>query len=285
MKNYILLLILLLNVACELMQITRKGYTIDEDIDYRAKVCKVIFFRKLPNEFLDSNSKEIGEFDLFCSLRNAEKYMRKEACGSKANFVNIIIYSAPGYLYGDSRLNCTAKLYSINPMSISFSRLDYENEDTLNYYKNIKLTWDDFKGNYNNLDTNRKGYLKAYLSDYNDVDVWFGGIKYYFHGVIDRNKSWIKSEFKNDYYLNHFQKIFDISEIFSLMYKFDMKDIHPRDNNRITNTYRKHLFNMYKYQDLYEKETNYGQDTLKQMIWNEKIAKVLEDMRERVEIK
>src|ERR1017187_5285211 len=103
--------------------------------------------------------------------------------------------------------------------------------DKINWDKNRKLTWDDFKEPVPDMHTSTVAYTNSgysYKLSYNNDSASF-----IFECYFDKTKSWVKKELANDYILKHEQGHFDITYCNSLRlrktlkeYRFTMQNIN-----------------------------------------------------------
>jgi|ERR1035437_10752020 hypothetical protein len=161
----------------------------------------------------------------------------------------------------------------------SFSIPKVADGDKINWSKNTKLTWDDFKEPVPNTQTSTVAYTNSgysYKLSYNEDSATFI-IECYF----DKTKSWVKKDKANDYILKHEQVHFDITYTNSLRlrkalkeHRFTLQNISA-DINKIVNTSYDDNF---KEQELYDSETNHSIIKEKQEEWNKKIEKDIKDL-------
>jgi hypothetical protein len=155
-----------------------------------------------------------------------------------------------------------------------------KDSDILIYKMNRKLNWDHFKGTPPDTITNMT-YLNTTIQMYNNVNVWWGTSNFDAYGIVFMSESWVTQDMINDLNLNHQQKLFDISEIFAQRLENDLnrRRISPSKRDEITKIFNSYDDELQKYQMLYEKETKFGMDSLKQKIWDEKIDKELFELK------
>jgi hypothetical protein len=150
-------------------------------------------------------------------------------------------------------------------------------EDLIQWSETRKLTWDDFKappvksGSTAALTATHLGF------SYNVVN---GKVTFTIECRFDKNKSW--GLVKNDWILQHEQGHFDIAEIFARrLHKF----ITEYQFNK--NSFQKDLDGIYsriieekeKFQQQYDKETDYSRNKTKQEEWLKKIARELDELK------
>lgn len=140
-----------------------------------------------------------------------------------------------------------------------------------------KLVWDDFKGNPA-LFADEKA-VTAYEIVY-AADVEDNMIKVQVVCLFDKNKSWVKSDGKTDYILNHEQRHFDLAEIYTRKLRKELLGItglKPRQlQARLTSIYQKYFNKCTAEQRRYDYETNHSINVENQEKWNVYIDQQLE---------
>lgn len=161
------------------------------------------------------------------------------------------------------------------PLTVSAQRAD---EELINWSKNKKLTWADYKGNPDPA-SDAAASTTTYLSiEYKISTDEFG---FMIESRFSKSRSW--GRHKTDYILSHEQGHFDIAEFFARKLYKEMKTY--RFNNR---TYQKDLKRIYDnileekeaMQNDYDRETRHSINKEKQEEWLKKIAEMLEDTNE-----
>ena len=170
-------------------------------------------------------------------------------------------------------------------ISLSFTIVLQKGDIKIYWSKDKLLTWDDFKGKPVKgspiaADTDSGFELR---SSYNSNDhLLVIDLQTYFI----KNKSWYKPEKKSETLLKHEQGHFDISELFTRKLHENIIEEKINEKNisqRITQLNEKYTYELHKYQDLYDKETEHSINEKKQMEWNEKIAKELKELEKYTE--
>jgi hypothetical protein len=132
-----------------------------------------------------------------------------------------------------------------------------------------KLTWDDFKGRPDAGSTNA-----ALTSSSINIDFGYSeqGLEYAIRCSFDKNKSWVR--IRNNGVLAHEQGHFDLAELYARKlskamkeYKFNAKTVSG-DVNRIYETMMKAH---HEAQYIYDTETDYSRNKVKQEEWLQKI--------------
>jgi len=104
--------------------------------------------------------------------------------------------------------------------------------------------------------------------------------------VIARTKfnckySWVKEDKKSEYLLKHEQTHFDIIELYARKFREELlsKSIKASKFSTIVQKlYDKYVDEIFKRQQLYDKETNLGMIKEKQEEWNKKVAEELKEL-------
>jgi hypothetical protein len=161
--------------------------------------------------------------------------------------------------------------------SCSFSGKQLKkSKDIIYWSKDVKLTWNDFKGNVKNLPSN--------IVAISNIKIGYAPI---FKGPLDVRVSFNKSKsIKNkrlidDALLKHEQYHFNIAELFARRFRKRLK----KEGTGIKEDLSSELFSQmqieYKvFQELYDKETELSTNVSQQEEWEEKIDKELADLEE-----
>lgn len=155
--------------------------------------------------------------------------------------------------------------------------------ERINWNKNTKLSWEDFKGKPSRASSNDamtdSGFGFQTLPMKNDSLVII--ISSYFNP----GTSWVKMDKATDALLAHEQCHFDITELFARKLKklfaktkFNRKTIM----NEVKNMDKKVVDDWQDFQDKYDKETEHSKKEKKQLDWEKKIAKDLEETAEYI---
>ena len=149
-------------------------------------------------------------------------------------------------------------------------------QDTIHWQSNYKLMWSDFTGQpdmtseYKAITAADIKFILSYNNSSFDVKV---------DCIFDKKKSWTSRI--DSIGLVHEQGHFDIAELFARKlrkafreYVFNPKTIES-DFNKIFDSIKKErkAFN-----NLYDKETNFSRNKIKQIYWNKKIATELKKL-------
>ncbi|PIQ34151.1 MAG: hypothetical protein COW63_04235 [Bacteroidetes bacterium CG18_big_fil_WC_8_21_14_2_50_41_14] len=139
-----------------------------------------------------------------------------------------------------------------------------------------KLTYDDFQGQLPALIYHNEGAVATTsvimkdIADYTDSNVVIN-----IYAVFDCEKSWIFDNIKNEKVLNHEQRHFDITEYYARKLRSEIKDL-PRINLLM----QININECDIMQDLYDRDTNHGNDSISQQYWNQKVDSLLTSMKE-----
>lgn len=149
----------------------------------------------------------------------------------------------------------------------------YTASDTLHWSKDRKLTWEDFQGVQDTFfigvaaTSSDFFYSSYYTSDTTLVFV--------VSTIFFKKYSWVKEEGKTNYALNHEQGHFDISEIYARKLRKALKN-YKLNKATVIEDVKKISENIEKEKDktqkLYDEETTYPINKLKQKQWDTKIA-------------
>lgn len=140
-----------------------------------------------------------------------------------------------------------------------------------------KLTWEDFKARPDAGSTNA-----ALTSSSINIDFGYSekGLEYAIRCSFDKTKSWVR--IRNGSVLAHEQGHFDLAELFARKlskamkeYAFNAKTVAEDVNRIYDNTMKAH----HKAQALYDNETDYSRNKVKQEEWLQKISTDLSDLQ------
>jgi hypothetical protein len=160
----------------------------------------------------------------------------------------------------------------------SFSLPQSKETDLFFWEKNAKLSWNNYKGA---VDPNIEG-MKAVTNYHIKTTSHYIGdsVEYTIKCYMSQQASWVKKEDQNDNVLHHEQGRFDIGEIYARKirkavagFAFKMETLNKDYNNLFQNLMKE----CDTYDELYDNETNKGENLEKQKEWDEKIAKELKD--------
>ncbi len=153
------------------------------------------------------------------------------------------------------------------------------NEDIIEWKKDYKLTWDDFKGEPDLSKGNTIAMSAVSIKKYKFTFNKKIGISRV-NALFNCKNSWSKTK-KNEELLNHEQGHFDITEIYA-------RKLRKKLNNKRfkRNTFSQEIDDIYntvykeavEYQNLYDRETDHHKNREKQKEWDIKIAKELQEL-------
>jgi hypothetical protein len=162
-----------------------------------------------------------------------------------------------------------------------FFLLAYEvQEKTILWKKNQKLSWTDFKGTPQN--------SKAAAVTASGLTYSFSTIKKN-NVIVDINfevssffyphKSWYQPALCDSLILSHEQLHFDITEVYAEKFRVRLAAAAFTNNAKaeVKAIYDQVTRELNKYQNLYDAETNFSRDLEQQLLWNKKIAAILND--------
>ena len=208
-----------------------------------------------------------------CSYYEVIDKLKQIARQNGANVIKITEHKGPDRWSSCERL--TAKIYKVP----DFKKHEKEIEWTFNR----KLTWEDFKGNHKSI-SNPNDAAQTYSGfgfQTNYVTV-FTKTKIFVANTFTCNLSWVRPDQKNRAdLLEHEQGHFDLCEVYArqLRKKLQDKKLTVFNLNTDANIIFKDVYALYlDRQELYEKETNYGLNTQKQIEWTKTISSELNEL-------
>lgn len=172
----------------------------------------------------------------------------------------------------------TLRLFSFSFLLLGLSTVFCQEEETIPWSEDRKLTWEDFKGKP--LKTEWAAATTA------------SGISYEFStsGTLDNlkvdfkvhtdfypQKSWYRPEMCNSVVLSHEQLHFDISELFARKMRRRLNETSFTRNVKaeVRKIYRETLKSLTAFQNKYDHQTNFSRNIEQQLIWNKKISEAL----------
>lgn len=156
--------------------------------------------------------------------------------------------------------------------SLSVSYVSNHNEAGKVFYKKGgKITWNDFR-------------QVAYLSDasavtssalsYGFVET-YGKLSISTYCVLYKSESVVSKSKKTNYLLNHEQRHFDITYIYTMKFTNQVKTIQDPTEEKIKEVYDSVVKEWDEFQDKYDSETDNSQDYEAQKLWDAKIDSIL----------
>lgn len=151
-------------------------------------------------------------------------------------------------------------------------------DDTLVYRSNRKLKWEDFKGRPKASDGAKGAEITVTINlKVDKVSFWTGKAKYDVYAVALKERSWVKTAYKDEYTLAHEQLHFDIAHLYAETLEAEINNLAKQDvkKDRVEELHQKYLKEMGIYQRLYDQETSGGNNLVKQKEWANKIKEDL----------
>ncbi|MGB6269825.1 MAG: hypothetical protein WBF67_12535 [Olleya sp.] len=174
------------------------------------------------------NEEKIGEikatdsgFSENCSYYENIQSLKMLARKAGANLIKITRYNQANKFSTCDRL--WADIYKVETPK------KYESE--IEWSKDRKLTWDDFKGKPNKEEfPDALAVTNSSIGYQSGINLFKNG-KVFVQTLFYTNNSWYLPEGKNDYVLKHEQIHFDITEIYSRMLRKALADANVTSNN------------------------------------------------------
>ncbi|MGN8070775.1 hypothetical protein [Mucilaginibacter sp. 22184] len=190
-----------------------------------------------------------------------------------------------GLTYFNTWINSEASTNIKLARAVKISFTDYTEQpegDTVYYSFKRPLTWDDFKAKP--LNSKFGAEILPSIGYSEDVDVSKGIVNVHLStkAFVPKSASWVKTDSKNAYSLNHEQRHFDIVKIIVERFKQKLRaEKYTVDNydGPINVQYLESFHEMNVMQDQYDTETAHGMNIAAQEEWNEKIDKELRSFR------
>lgn len=146
--------------------------------------------------------------------------------------------------------------------------------------ENYKLKWSDFKG----LSEAGKEGANTFSSIYFSVSTDKKELKIITKCFFERKTSWVKKGEETSTLLNHEQRHFDLTEVYTRKLRKELSGIQIKENielkSILSDTYNKYLSNCDKEQDEYDLRTDHSRNEEKQKEWDKNIDKMLKDLEE-----
>ena len=151
-----------------------------------------------------------------------------------------------------------------------------DNEETLSWHENLKLTWNDFRGNNNtNSDAvavTASGITFSYTV--RKANSRIVGFKARVEAHFYPEKSWVTKELADDYVLTHEQLHFDITELHVRKLRKQISEVKVSQNlDRILNTLHQNMNKaLADMQNEYDIETGNSIKKIAQAHWTEFVS-------------
>lgn len=170
-------------------------------------------------------------------------------------------------------------LFFVAYLTINFSSNAQSNDEPSNIYWNdsCKLKWSDFLGEpkplfEGNTAVSDVSILVSEVIINNKLDIKV-------ECIFNRDYSWVI--IKTDNLLLHEQNHFDLEEIYARKLRKMVKDLQKSKDltsSDITSFYNEIILDCNNRNDLYDKETNFSNNIKKQLEWELKIKKELDEL-------
>ena len=156
-----------------------------------------------------------------------------------------------------------------------------EEEEGIAWREGWRLQWTDFKGEVPSgaaaAATTASGISYSYQAE------WEGKGEVQVDFVVEAHfypeESWYRPEVCNEHILSHEQLHFDIAEIFArkLRKRLESKTYTKNIKAEVRRIYQQTVRELSKFQNQYDRETDYSRNRENQLLWNELIGKMLND--------
>jgi len=171
--------------------------------------------------------------------------------------------------------------------SVRINFTDYREKiegDTIYYDSKRPLTWADFQSKYK-LPGSYQASVMPSIGYTQEADLENGilSVRVAMKAYVPKSACWANQANRNDYYLNHEQRHFDIAKIIAEQFKSKMlaKKLTPDNYEALLNMqYLDSYREMNVMQKAYDDETNHGINVVAQDTWNAKIDKALKKQKE-----
>jgi len=163
---------------------------------------------------------------------------------------------------------------------LGFLGVAQEIEEGVLWNPNLRLTWADFKGKVPPAAvpaaTTASGISYTYSANLLHHEVH---LDYEVNAYFYPNESWYRPTLCDENTLSHEQLHFDISELFArkMRDRLDRTTFSDDVKAEIRKIYKEILEELKDFQDQYDWETNFSRNREKQLEWNQKIAKALQE--------
>lgn len=164
-------------------------------------------------------------------------------------------------------------------LACTLSVYGQEEEQGLPWRADWRLTWEDFQGavpmGASAAATTASGISYSYQAQWEGkgaVEVVFD-IQAHFYP----SESWYRPEVCDEHILKHEQLHFDIAEIFArkLRQRLEAKTFTKNIKAEVKQIYQKTVRDLSKFQNQYDRETDFSRNRENQLLWNELIGRML----------
>jgi len=138
------------------------------------------------------------------------------------------------------------------------------------YKKGEKITWKDFKvKNLNDASAKTETAISYDYSSDGKVDVYC---------ILYKDFSYVKTNSRSAYLLNHEQRHFDITYLYAMKFTNYLKKNPNLTENQISIIYDRIIKQWEEEQDRYDSETEHSMNSCKQMEWDSSIDNKLTNL-------
>ena len=176
------------------------------------------------------------------------------------------------------------KLLSLSLLFLIVSSFKYNN-DVIVWNKDVKLTWNDFKGKI----SNDKTYESVNIYNENEVNAARsriaiglnfqcknGKANHIVTAEFEKNNSWYDPKYKSDDVLSHEQLHFDIAEVFARKLRSKLSSMkNACDRPSVVAVFQTNDREFDEFAIQYDIETSHGTNKKKQIEWVNKIQSLL----------
>lgn len=167
-------------------------------------------------------------------------------------------------------------LFCILPCQFSCAQ---QEDEGIPWSTDWRLRWEDFQGavpdDASAAATTASGISYSYQAE------WEGRGEVRVAFVVEAHfypqESWYRPEVCNDHILGHEQLHFDIAEVFArkLRRRLESKTYTKNIKAEVRRVYQQTVRELSKFQNQYDRETDYSRNRENQLLWNELIGKML----------
>lgn len=168
-------------------------------------------------------------------------------------------------------------------------KINKEDNDTIYYSTDRKLTWQDFQGAvpantpWGAMTASGFSFNSSMNDDGDNIDITIGVFSFFI-----KHNSWKRPDIHSAYHLEHEQRHFDITQLGAekLVSELGKTSLTGKNYKKILNSvFNKVYDENTALQQQYDLETKNGMDIVKQNEWNEKLEKQMEKVKTSVALK
>ena len=148
------------------------------------------------------------------------------------------------------------------------------NLQEIRYSRSVNLKWSDFTPNKNIEASALSSTAISY--DYTESN---NSLTIAVHCIFYKKESFFLPNKKTSYLLNHEQRHFDISYIYSIIFIKKLKEYNYLTEDIVKEIYNKTISEWSSFQDEYDLATDNSQDTNMQQLWDKKIDLLLNSIK------